>query len=203
MSAASLDDLYYEYTDFDPKGPEAQSFRELLDHCEKVIDARPYTTTNKKTKVTKRDLFAIALLVQDLMQGGVVSMNQALPEVARVTWQVAPLESLPARAGKVVSATAITEYYEWFIRARVAQAKLVGLDPKREFDEDQKDAIWNAAEGVCAVCQRPIDREADLYEFDHRTPWILGGRTVIENGRPVHAACHLRGRAVLQTLGQK
>lgn len=203
VSAASLDDLYYEHTDFDPSGAEAKLFRELLTHCEKVIDARPYTTTNKKAKVTKRDLFAIVLTIQDLMQGGATPMNQAIPELARVTWQVAPTELPPSSAGKVVSATAITECYDWFIRARVAQAKLVGLDPKREFDQEQKEAIWQTSGGECAVCQRKINPDTEAFEFDHITPWILGGRTVVENGRPVHANCHLRGRAVLRALGPR
>lgn len=200
VSAANLDDVYYEYTDFAPNGTEAQLFRELLGHCEQVVDARLPTASNKKSKVTKRDLFALALTIQDLMHGGVVAMSPAITELSRVMWEVAPSEAPPAGVGKVVSARAVGEYYEWFIRARVAQAKLVGLDPKRMFDDEQKEAIWLATGGECAICRRKI-QHTDLCEYDHVVPWILGGRTVVENGRPVHPACHQRGRMVLQTLG--
>ncbi|MGI9119111.1 MAG: HNH endonuclease [Acidimicrobiales bacterium] len=34
-------------------------------------------------------------------------------------------------------------------------------------------------------------------EYDHVQPWILGGRTETENGRPVHSHCHARGLAAI------
>ena len=200
VSAASLDEMYYEFTDFDTSGDQAERFRELLAYCDTVVDQRPKTTGNKKMKVTKRDLFALALTIQDLMCGNKVSIPQALPEIEKAMWEVESFEELPSSAGRIVSASAIAHYYEWFIRNKIARVKLVGLDPKRAFDSSQQQEIWEAAGGECGVCQRKIDKLSQSIEYDHILPWILGGRTVPENGRPVHSECHQRGRMVLQGL---
>jgi hypothetical protein len=46
---------------------------------------------------------------------------------------------------------------------------------------------------MCKMCGKDLtlqDAEGDHYP----AAWRDGGRTVIENGRLVHKACHIRGR---------
>lgn len=69
----------------------------------------------------------------------------------------------------------------------------IRLDPKRLFDEDDKGAIYSRDKGLRGICGEhvePEDAEYDHYPAAH----ALGGRTVVDNGRLVHATCHERGR---------
>ena len=79
------------------------------------------------------------------------------------------------------------------------------LDQKRFFDDEQKGQIWKKqtkpdGSTPCASCGGHLEFiEAD---FDHIDPWILGGQTIVENGRAVHreGTCHKRGRAAISAV---
>jgi hypothetical protein len=93
--------------------------------------------------------------------------------------------------GRSTSGSAIAKYYdEW--RSRIIEEIGIRLDPKRLFDDVEKQAIYERAQGKCEICKEPVD-PADA-EYDHfPLPHTLGGRTVIENGRLVLGTCHPRG----------
>jgi hypothetical protein len=81
-------------------------------------------------------------------------------------------------------------YDEW--RAKIIEEIGVRLDPKRPFDEAEKQVIYQQAQGRCGICNDPVD--SSEAEYDHfPLPRTLGGKTVVENGRLVHAACDPRG----------
>jgi hypothetical protein len=126
VSAASLDDLYYTHTDLKSTGAEAREFTELLQDLEIVIEGRPRTMNGKRMKLTKRELFALALTLQDLRESGRVAMRDAVKELARVAWTGEAAEDLPANMGKQVSASAISAYYDWYVRATNAERKVHG-----------------------------------------------------------------------------
>jgi hypothetical protein len=96
-----------------------------------------------------------------------------------------------AASGKSTSGPAIAKYYaEW--REKIIEEIGIRLDPKRLFDDDEKQLVYARANGKCEVCGQPVD--ASDAEYDHfPTPHTLGGKTVIENARLVHFACHPRG----------
>jgi hypothetical protein len=55
-------------------------------------------------------------------------------------------------------------------------------------DKQQFDAVLSKL----GICNDPVDPSEA--EYDHfPLPHTLGGKTVVENGRLVHAACHPRG----------
>jgi len=197
VSAANLDGMYHQYTDFDVQGAQADEFKRLLGYLDQIMDRRPRTTAGTKTKVSKRDLFALTLIIRDLVASHVVSMDQAVAELVKAAWRVVPDEA-PAQVGKVISATAIAAHYRWFVDQRIAKVALVGLDPQRLFSEEQKNEIYQRAAGLCGICQQLVDSGAA--EYDHIRPWLLGGHTEVGNGRPVHPHCHLRGLQALTVL---
>ena len=73
---------------------------------------------------------------------------------------------------------------------------LVPKDPKRLFNEIEKDYIYLRDNGRCQVCQIQIGTAPGVYHhvIEHKD----GGRTVVENGVLVHSACHPKGAEVQQ-----
>ncbi|MFJ6000318.1 HNH endonuclease [Streptomyces sp. NPDC092370] len=70
-------------------------------------------------------------------------------------------------------------------------------DPQRFFTQNQRNILYDLAEGRCETCSAPL---LDGWEADHMVPWVQGGRTVIENGQALCAQCNKgKGRGVQYT----
>lgn len=63
-------------------------------------------------------------------------------------------------------------------------------DPKRTFDEAQRQVIFRRDRGICQVCKKEC--EWNDWEADHIVPWSNGGKTSIENGQVLCPACNSR-----------
>lgn len=61
-------------------------------------------------------------------------------------------------------------------------------DPKRNFDEAQRQVIYRKDRGICQKCGKKCDWND--YEADHILPWNRGGQTVIENGQVLCGSCN-------------
>ena len=61
-------------------------------------------------------------------------------------------------------------------------------DPKRSFDEAQRQVIYRRDKGVCQMCGKNCDWND--WEADHILPWVKGGRTEIENGQVLCPSCN-------------
>jgi hypothetical protein len=191
LQARALDELYHTLTAFDSNGPEAQDFERVLGWCDKVLShgwQLPY-------KPKKNELFSLFLMLSDLMAVSSVSVDSELPKI-KAAFVARSMDGEPT--GKVSSAAKIVAHYEWFVGSSLKNLNIAGLDSNRLFSEDQKREIWAKAvqngQAACQVCGQPVT--PDGVEYDHIIPWIRGGRTVPENGRVVHVACHARGRPV-------
>jgi hypothetical protein len=190
LTSAALNDLYHENTEFDPKGRTAQAFEQILTDTQAVISRRPMSQGRKA--VRKNRLFSLFLFLR-LLRFSPVDVRRAIPGVADLFWTGAADDNEPA--GRVASSGTLEKHFVWFVGDRMADLVAPELDSVRLFTPGQKEAVWNAADGRCGVCGEPINPE--YVEYDHIKPWILGGRTTVENGRPVHPACHARGLAAV------
>ena len=115
-----------------------------------------------------------------------------IKERARLAHGIGEFEKAVKPTGKGTSGVAIRDHYEKFREQATANIG-IQLDPKRLFDEAQKDDLFRRAGGICGVCVQPVDpseAEADHYPI----AWRDGGPTTAENGRLVHKRCHPRGR---------
>jgi hypothetical protein len=196
----SLDDLYHSNTNFDPDGRSAEMFRQLLSDVQEVIRLRPTedgagSPKRKKKKITRNQLMSLFLFMRMLRFSSILTNRpRAIRAIAKLFWAEYPGEATEPRGG-VTKAETLEQHFNWFVDSRMANLDLPELDRKRLFDESQKDSIWSHSNGICGVCQGSVLREEA--EYDHITPWILGGRTDVSNGRPVHPACHARGLAAI------
>lgn len=68
--------------------------------------------------------------------------------------------------------------------------------PKRRFTQDDKLHLLSEmtpdADGLyeCAICHQHF--APNELEVDHKTPWSLGGRTVLSNAQLLCSACNSR-----------
>lgn len=63
------------------------------------------------------------------------------------------------------------------------------LDKQRNFTAIQRYTIWaRSADKKCARCGEVVAWKE--FHAGHKTPWALGGRTVVENGQVEHANCN-------------
>ena len=61
-------------------------------------------------------------------------------------------------------------------------------DPKRNFDEAQRQVIYRRDNGICRICGKKC--EWNDWEADHIVPWSKGGKTEIENGQLLCPSCN-------------
>ena len=61
-------------------------------------------------------------------------------------------------------------------------------DPKRNFDEAQRQVIYRRDKGICQKCGKQC--EWNDWEADHIVPWSKGGKTEIENGQALCPTCN-------------
>ncbi len=189
LTSAALNDLYHENTEFDPKGRTAQAFEQLLADTQAVVQQRP-PNQGRKT-IRKNRLFSLFLFLR-LLHFSPVDVKRALPNVADLFWSGNADENEPM--GRVASSGTLERHFVWFTGERMHELTAPELDSVRFFTGQQKQELW-AANGRCGICGEYVN--PDYAEYDHIKPWILGGRTTIENGRPVHPGCHARGLAAV------
>ncbi len=198
LGSRSIDDLYHQSTELDPHSPQAARFEGLLAACEEVIverrppqSVRPTGEVRRTARaaVRKNRLFSLFLFLRDL-QNGPASLKQALPEIAERFWSDIG-DSLEPKGGRVVSPTTIAGNVAWFRNAKMAGLTFPEFDSRRLFSQAQRAEIYARYGGTCGVCGQALETEDA--EYDHIVSWASGGRTEVDNGRPVHSRCHSRG----------
>jgi hypothetical protein len=183
LTSAALNDLYHEDTAFDTSGQTAQAFEQLLNDTAEVVRRRP---SGGRKAIRKGRIFSLFLFLR-VLRFSPVSTRRALPPISDLFWTLDIDDNEPA--GRVGSSRQVESHFKWFMD-KMTELDLPELDGKRFFDEDQKREILARHDRLCGVCGESLK---DVVEYDHIVPWILGGRTHVENGRPVHVRCHARG----------
>lgn len=85
-------------------------------------------------------------------------------------------------------------YREWFLaHLGFKSIELTIKDPKRSFDQTDREVIWYLAGGVCAKCGDQIAIEE--MHADHIVPHARGGKTVLSNAQCLCADCNRRKSA--------
>jgi len=193
IGANDLDKVYHENTTFDVNGESANRFRTLLKLTSDVFWVAFAKTTGDgkkriKLKFRKLDVIAAFMLIQDLSRNPQFKFDKSFTQKL-ASHILGDREG--AATGKSTSGLGIAKYYlDW--REKIIEDVGIRLDQKRLFDDNEKQVVYERAQGRCAICGEPVD-PSDA-EYDHfPVPHTLGGRTIIENARLVHSTCHPRG----------
>ena len=190
LTSSALNDLYHENTEFDTRSLVAERFEKLLGWTQQVIELRPSQQGRKA--VRKSRVFSLFLFLRGLSFSA-VDMRRAIPDVAAQFWSEDGDETEPL--GRVGNAETIEKHFVWLLEQRTRMLRLPELDGRRLFSAEQKIEIWRRFEGKCGICGDPLLTGKE--EYDDIRPWLLGGRTEVDNGRPVHVHCHARGLAAV------
>lgn len=73
-------------------------------------------------------------------------------------------------------------------RFLISAKSLVPLDPKREYTEEERIAIFRINNGKCQRCGEKL--RMDNFHVHHKVPWAKGGQTTLENALLLCERCH-------------
>ena len=67
---------------------------------------------------------------------------------------------------------------------------IIELDSNRLFNDIQKAEIFVRDKRICRICSKKVSEHT--WHADHITPWIKGGKTILENGQLLCIKCNLQ-----------
>ncbi|MCD6068922.1 MAG: hypothetical protein K0S33_3748 [Bacteroidetes bacterium] len=203
IGTQALDDYYYKNLDFDLESKETQRFRIILDKLYEIfIDA-------KRPKFKGHEVIHLVLLVDSLLNDYTRSWEDSFASA----FDAFRLQTGLAKKSKKEGIT--NEYWDQYasgtqtnsdqgdsIKLRhtffskkmfdIIQPKL--KDSTRGYGELEREILYYKYKKTCQVfeCKGEI-KWGDL-EIHHIDEHHKGGQTTLENGVPVHKACHPKGR---------
>jgi hypothetical protein len=66
----------------------------------------------------------------------------------------------------------------------------VVVPPRPDLSRKQKVAVWNAQNGICPRCLKPVPLEGLGVEYDHDVPREISADDSLGNLFAMHTACH-------------
>jgi 5-methylcytosine-specific restriction protein A len=66
----------------------------------------------------------------------------------------------------------------------------VVIPPRKPLSKAEKVACWNASNGLCGLCGKPVPLDGPEVDYDHEIPRALTGDDSWQGQRPTHFRCH-------------
>lgn len=79
----------------------------------------------------------------------------------------------------------------------------VGTTARKSMSPARRLRIWEAAKGVCIICEQPIDGVREKWIVEHRIALVLGGPDTDDNCGPAHETCRRDKDKLDVTAGAK
>ena len=200
----ALDDYYDTQLDFDSLSHDSKRLRNIFDKL------AIFFTGWKGPKLVAHNAIHLVLFVDSLLDDYTSSWEKALMNAQQgfaklhadatlankkgednETWN---LYSMRTRYG-ADSSDNIERRHKYYSTRMVdfLGDSLSPLDPKRDFNELERQVIYWRDGGDCQVCNCTVDwGEAEIHHvIEHQA----GGKTVIDNGVLVHHKCHPKGQS--------
>lgn len=203
LSTKSIDDFYYRHLEFDTASPVASRLWKILDILLEAFRDR------KRRPLKGHEAIHLTLLVDSLLDEYVASWKEKL---APAFDEFIVHSARDKKTRRSENPGEFWTKYDARTRTDSDRAETIRLrheffgekmlefmgpvtrkDPTRIFGEVERDILYHRAQKRCAVCGTEIIW-SDL-EIHHLEPHVDGGGTTLENGVPVHSACHPRGGA--------
>ena len=192
-----LNAMYEAYRDFDDASTEAKNVIRILDYLNTMFP-------QKAPELKRYSVISLFILIMEMM--ATYDIRNREKDIAE--WFVAfeyaraaeELKLPEDQDPKLViyhervsnssdTLDSLTYRHNYLKENLLSSVKNLPLkDPKRSFDEAQRQVIFRRDKGVCKICGRAC--EWNDWEADHILPWSRGGKTEIENGQVLCPSCN-------------
>lgn len=194
-----LNTMYDANRDFDNNSSEARTVSKILNYLNGMFES-------KAPELKRYSVISLFILLMDMMPNYDIRGREKdiaewfiRFELNRATDETKPPEEQDPRlviyheriSNSSDTMDSLTYRHNLLKESLISEVpNLPQKDPKRTFDEAQRQVIFRRDRGICQVCKK--DCVWNDWEADHIVPWSNGGNTSIENGQVLCPTCNSR-----------
>ena len=200
----AIDEYYYTQLDFDSSSPDCKRLRDIFNKLATIFKDW------KAPRLVAHNAIHLVLFVDSLLddytnswQNSLFGAQEKFAQLfaeAKLTYSIGEeSEAWTHYGGRTRSATAVAEnirHRHEYYSVRMVEFlgdSLTPLDPKRSFNDLERQVIYWRDGKRCQVCDCDVDwAQAHIH---HVVAHSDGGKTTMSNGVLVHDQCHPRGEA--------
>ena len=192
-----LNDMFWNNKEFDENCEQAKTINKILNYMNEMFP-------NKAPELSRYSVISLFLLLMDLMPNYDIREREndlskwfvdfeyrRNQDKMKEAEQQDPVLVLYQRWISNSSDTSESLTYRHKVLKEDLLSSIRNLplkDPKRTFDDAQRQVIYRRDNGICQICGKKC--EWNDWEADHIIPWSKGGKTEIENGQVLCIACN-------------
>lgn len=197
--------MYEAHKNFDESSSEAKAINRILDYLNSMFPS-------KAPELKRYSVISLFILLMDLMPNYDIRNREqdlaqwfiefenmrAQDELKEPEQQDPKLVIYHERVSNSSDTMDSLTYRHNFLKENLLATvrNFPQKDPKRNFDDAQRQVIFRRDKGICQACGRIC--EWNDWEADHIIPWSKGGKTKVENGQVLCPSCNSKKKDQLE-----